>query len=425
MPTIDNLLNTLLTDCHVEVESSPRLIDRIQHKQNLRDQDLTRRHKPGVPIKTVTPIAIFNPSETIQIKPFSLLHSIGLITTPPIPNLASLSSTWAIIRYLWAFEAGTQRMPRLLLSSIARDLDFHQKAVLSDEVGMGMAWYIMNNYFHTTAARDVSKALEMPEWPIDQQTSALPDYLFYDDPSGDTFIVECKGNQSSEDSTIHQMQRGTEQVPSIIFNDDRRSISIVIATCMLNNKTKVFIVDPDSENGLEKYFPKYSSEKAERIGPNKWQVKNDELFSRDSRLLGRAKALMFAGCDIEAFSQLPYDVQNYYGKYPKRTEIKERFETDYGLFVGVSENLRNSEGYDITFSKCILDDLRVKYSPFSQNSPRNELFGFEQISASLEYLERFGKSSFKSELEELKNYFRARSYSKDGTMVQLIVSKNH
>ena len=176
---------------------------------------------------------------------------------------------------------------------------------------------------------------------------------------------------------------------------------------------------------MNKDFQKYDTEKTERLGPTQWKVKNDKLFYRDSRLLGRAKSLMFAGCDIEAFAQLSPEMQSYWSKNARRSETQEQFKTDYGLFIGVSENLRNSEGYDITLSKCILDELRVKYLPFSQNSPRNELFGFEQISASPEYLKRFGKSSFNSEFDELENYFRVRSYSKDGTMIQLLVSKNH
>ena len=88
MPTIDNLINTLVTDCDVEVESSQTLLNRIRHKQNLRDQYLMSKHKPGVPTKTVTPIAMFNPPKTIQIEPIWLLHSIGLITTPPNPQLS-------------------------------------------------------------------------------------------------------------------------------------------------------------------------------------------------------------------------------------------------------------------------------------------------------------------------------------------------
>ena len=98
---------------------------------------------------------------TINIKPIYLLHAIGRITTPPVPNLVDLSSTWAIIRYLWAFEIpGVSTNPLLLLSSIARQIDFHQKALLSDEIGMGMAYYIMTNFFKTTEVIDVSIALE-------------------------------------------------------------------------------------------------------------------------------------------------------------------------------------------------------------------------------------------------------------------------
>jgi hypothetical protein len=293
VPTASEYFSALSTDFMIEIESSPPLINDILQKQQLRNRELSRKSRPPIPTKTnITSFGMFDPPKQVQIKPISLLHAIGRITTPPVPNLAHLSSTWAVIRYLWAFETtGAGSIQPLKLSSVARELDFHQKGLLSDEVGMGMAWYIMTSFFNTTNAIDVSVALQTPSWNMFQQTTASPDYLFYDDPAKNVFIVECKGNQSSYDSTLRQLQRGTEQVPSIVFTDGRSSTSIVIATFMARKSTTVYIVDPDEKSDDEIDYSK-STDKADKIGPTQWRIKDDKQFSRDSRLLSRAKALM-------------------------------------------------------------------------------------------------------------------------------------
>jgi hypothetical protein len=188
--SVQDLITSLLTDFDVEVESSQSLVRDIARKQVARDRDWASKGKISPPSKaTITPVGLFDPPKHINVKPIHLLHSIGRITTPPIQNLASLSSTWAIIRYCWAFAGhSVGSLSSLILSPTARDLDFHQKMLLSDEVGVGMAWYIMTNYFKTTSAIDVSVALRTPSWNMFEQYSATPDYLFYDDPLKTTWI---------------------------------------------------------------------------------------------------------------------------------------------------------------------------------------------------------------------------------------------
>ncbi len=157
MPSVQEYLDALFRDYSVEIISSDALLDGVRWKQDLRVQESIRQRRNPLPMKIhLTKIPIFDPVLQIQIKPIILLHAIGRITTPPAPNLTDISSTWAIIRYIWAFDTGgSNRDPRLILSDTARRIDFHQKTLLSDEVGMGMAFYLMANYFGTVGTAKI------------------------------------------------------------------------------------------------------------------------------------------------------------------------------------------------------------------------------------------------------------------------------
>src|SRR5439155_27068403 len=82
---------------------------------------------------------------SVLIRPIHMLHALGRITTPPVTELLDLSSTWAEIRYVWAFQPNRAglRNRSLRLSSAVKELDSHQKTLLSDEFGVGFAAYYM------------------------------------------------------------------------------------------------------------------------------------------------------------------------------------------------------------------------------------------------------------------------------------------
>ena len=87
--------------------------------------------------------------------------------------------------------------PVLRLSEAARNIDFHQKGLLSDQIGVGMAAILLGTYLHAPFAADVSVAMSDPAWPIDLQYDTSPDYLFFDTPQTSLFVVECKGTQTT------------------------------------------------------------------------------------------------------------------------------------------------------------------------------------------------------------------------------------
>lgn len=421
MPTLNDWLNTLLTGREIEIISSPDLVNKVQRKQSRRSQGFVDQGKAPPPMKgRPTPVFIFNPSATVYIQPISLLHSIGRITTPPVPNLADLSSTWAIIRYLWAFEPVHSLGQQLLLSSIARQIDFHQKVLLSDEIGMGMAHYIMTEFFTTTEVIDVSIALQ--ELPVDLQYSTSPDFLFFNDLNKKAYVVECKGNQSSYPATIDQLRRGTEQVPSLIFQDRRKVVALVIATCMLSSGTNIYIIDPVDDSDYETYDNDYRG-KAEKIGPNQWRVTNDKLFTSDSILFSRAKTLSYAGADTEAIAQLPSIYQEEWAKYARKPSEEAKVRTKLGDFSGVRGIIQTIDGLRVEIYRGILDELRESlYIPSFDEKGRAKK-GSMKISPSESFTSQFQKKAYYTELDESKTQIENRSICQDGTIFQLTISE--
>ncbi len=153
-----------------------------------------------------------------------------------------------------------------------------------------MAASLLGLYLDAPLAADVDVAMDDPNWSIDIQYDTRPDYLFFNATQANLFVVECKGTQTSRTSSLEQLRRGTEQVPSLSFTDGRQPPSMVIATCLSKENTRVLIIDPPGEEDQ-----KERSQRSERMSPREWKVLDDAEFGRTSRLLSDAKLLSFAG----------------------------------------------------------------------------------------------------------------------------------
>jgi hypothetical protein len=160
-----------------------------------------------------------------------------------------LSQSWATRRYFWAVDTVSDFSFSLRLNDNVRGIDPHQKTVLSDDFGIGMAGLVMEQLFGAPWFVDVSIALNDPDKfkAIQKTGDPSPDYLFYDN-AGRMFVVECKGCQSSPSYVREQILRGLRQLPSISFESDPRSVTyIVIATHLGRKTTTVYVVDPPYE----------------------------------------------------------------------------------------------------------------------------------------------------------------------------------
>ena len=150
MPALSEWLNALTTPRHVTIESSQALLASIQTKQAQHNARLQARgHLPASPKAKGHTSGRATLRSAAHGSTGTNTHSapVGRYHHPDRSNLTDISSTWAYIRYLWAFKppGGTQIDP-LRLSDAALGIDFHQKGLMSDQIGIGMAALIMDVY---------------------------------------------------------------------------------------------------------------------------------------------------------------------------------------------------------------------------------------------------------------------------------------
>jgi len=267
--SINRLRQILQSQLELRIDSSDATVLRIQAQITKRQTKLAAKNKPLIPTKQPQVINALQQTNELTIRPVDLLRKIGDLTTPAFANMARYSASWATRRYFWAIEPGNGPFR---LSTDARQLDFHQKTLLSDEFGIGMGGLVMERLFQTTAFADMSAALADPTIGVFQEGDPEPDYLMWcSDPQLPYFVVECKGCQSNRYSAMDQLRRGMEQVPTIKFaNSDRQVISVVIATVMEADSTTVFVIDPPDDQMPDRKFK--GETVSERVSQREWKI---------------------------------------------------------------------------------------------------------------------------------------------------------
>jgi hypothetical protein len=416
MPTLQEWQQALTVPRQVRVESSPALIGQVQERQLRKNAERQRRGRPIPPSKTaIIPVAAFAPETVVPIAPAYLLHRLGVVTTPPVENLADICSTWAYLRYLWAFEIPPPGAVNaaLCLSDAAREIDFHQKSLLSDQIGVGMAAVLLGTHMQAPLAADVSVAMNDPSWPIDFQDDTSPDYLFFDSAQATIFIVECKGTQTTRAASVDQLRRGAEQVPSLTFTDGRRPPAIVVATLLSRQGTQVFIIDPPEDEEMSSDFP----DRPERVGKREWRVRNDAEFTRSTRLISEAKTLSFAGADEAADSKLERAHARDQGtprSMPRQTEITEN---EFGRFRGARQRVAMKDRLNVEVFQAL--DTSVYEAMLSEEPQRTteEIRTFQSRAASMT-----ADLSQPVATTRERDVLVVRSAGPDGTLLEVRVS---
>src|SRR5208282_4917305 len=232
----------------VRAVSSDNLVEKVQEEVAARRQQLLEKNKPAPIFKPVVRVAQFDGMAWKE-RPIRLLHKIGRMTTPSgLANMARLRAGWATRRYFWAIAEASDNNQRFRLSNDALGLDFHQKGLLSDEFGIGMAGLFMEEHLGIAESMDISLALgdALLAQQIEQSGRTQPDYIMWNgQPNPNYYLVECKGCQSGADASLYQLRRGLEQLPSITFADPARHAgSFVIATNLSGAETILYIIDP-------------------------------------------------------------------------------------------------------------------------------------------------------------------------------------
>ena len=274
MPTLDEWEAGLTRLRSVLVDSSNQLANQINNLPGSR----SFHNQP----KVATGLLSFNVPRQILVTPFDLLRALGETTTPNIPSLVDISSMWAQLRYIWAFNPTDPEESLLRLSDEVQNIDFHQKSLLSDEIGVGIAALIVETQLNGHNPIDVSLALNNQQilgFTRSQGYTTSPDYIFTAD-NNNFIIVECKGTMSGQNYAFKQLRRGLEQVSAINFPGNPAILSLVISLSLSTTETKVFIVDPPTSKGKDPRDILLNKNKEQFIKDIKQnQIKNLLLFS--------------------------------------------------------------------------------------------------------------------------------------------------
>ena len=266
--SINRLRQILQSNLQVQIDSSPAVVAGVQTRIAARVQELAEKSET-IEIKTPATVPTLQSVMSFNLRPIDLLRKIGQLTTPSSLNMARFSASWATRRYFWAIEPGTGLFR---LSRDARQLDFHQKTLLSDEFGIGMAGLVMETYFQADGFSDVSAALADPTFGLQHEGDPEPDYLMWSGSTGAYFVVECKGCQTSRSTALNQIRRGMEQLPTVTFKDTNRTmVSLVIATVLENTSTTVIVLDPPDD---EREFR--GENISERVSQRKWEIASQQ-----------------------------------------------------------------------------------------------------------------------------------------------------
>jgi hypothetical protein len=298
--SIQRLRQVLGSTFTAVVDSSQATVDQVQRRSNAHRQSLIARGKTPPVAKpaqriTTTPLITF--------KAIDVLRKTGELTTPQWANMARLSSSWATRRYFWAIEAASTLPGQFRMNPDCRDLDFHQKTLMSDEFGVGFAGLAMERLFNTNAWVDVSVALadRTRYQNVRRQGRLQPDYLMWQDtPDAPYYVVECKGSQTQRAVSIDQIRRGLEQVPALRFGGQGRAVQrFVIATLLRTTNTTVFVIDPEDDETpgerARRIIAEQSKATSEKLSENVYFIPDPESFEEKAAYARSAQLLNWAG----------------------------------------------------------------------------------------------------------------------------------
>ncbi|MFZ5817638.1 MAG: hypothetical protein ACOY93_20485 [Bacillota bacterium] len=191
---------------------------------------------------------------------------------------------------------------------------------------------------------DISVALDDPGnyQNIIQNGSTQPDYLMWGNGTP-YYVVECKGSQTRRSTSIDQLRRGLEQVPSVVMTQGHRTVeTVVIATFLDGPATSVYVIDPPGDGG-DNQDPDNKEEVDEkaskRTGQRSWFIKNPEIFEDRAWTGQEISILRWAGQHrtAEALSEkLKIHKKRTYD--PTDLPVEKR-ETPSGDFIGISSPL--------------------------------------------------------------------------------------
>jgi hypothetical protein len=187
-----------------------------------------------------------------------MLLRVGELTTPVLNVQSGVARLWPLLRYLHAIA----ETPGFKFCSAWADTDRHQKAIASDDLGVGLGMSVLYGAFNYTACV-VGRAFLHRLSQLDLLASQggrppkvgrmkMADFAALES-TGKYHLIECKGTQDTRSALLTAMGNGVSQKRSLMCGTagaERRLIGqrlVVGAHLVLENSTKnttVRITDP-------------------------------------------------------------------------------------------------------------------------------------------------------------------------------------
>jgi len=156
---------------------------------------------------------------------------IGYCTVPAHAARHSINALWAWVRYFGALSPDVD----FRLSDDFRELDPHQKTILSDDFGMGMSLHLMTSALGLQSFCDGKYFIDRLSPRVRCTVTASnakngsrksPDFVGLDGTNR-FHVIECKGTQSGSDYSRKQLRDGVPQKHAIRFANPIRGQSLV------------------------------------------------------------------------------------------------------------------------------------------------------------------------------------------------------
>ncbi len=85
------------------------------------------------------------------------------------------------------------------MNGVVKDLDFHQKTLLSDELGVGFGAYYMLQEVGATDPIDAYVAMKQGQYGLrGNRRRAIPDYIFRSEDGGRITFSSAKGLRAAD-----------------------------------------------------------------------------------------------------------------------------------------------------------------------------------------------------------------------------------
>lgn len=229
------------------------------------DRSSWRAQPPG--FKHPLPRALAALRGPFPVNVLEMLLRVGEHTTPVLNSHSSVAKLWPLLRYLHIISDS----PQLKFWSGWKDVDAHQKAIASDDFGVGLGMSVLYRAFGYVACVDGRAFLHrMNSLGLLVSSGGLPprvgsmkmaDFAAMDQ-RGKTHIIEIKGTQSSAAALAKAMASGQDQKRSLVFGlpaTEKRVVGqrlvvgslLTLETSARDAETTVMDPAPEEGNAVE------------------------------------------------------------------------------------------------------------------------------------------------------------------------------